>query len=45
MNQELIDELKSALEKEKKTLTEELGSVAHPDKKVKGDWELKHQIK
>ena len=43
MNQELIDELKSALEKEKKTLTEELGSVAHPDKKVKGNWDADYQ--
>lgn len=43
MNQEILDELKSALEKEKATLTEELRSVAHPDKKVKGDWDANYK--
>ncbi|MFY9492890.1 MAG: TraR/DksA family transcriptional regulator [Minisyncoccia bacterium] len=43
MNQEILNELKSALEKEKKTLTEELSSVAHPDKKVKGDWDADYK--
>lgn len=43
MNQEIINELKSALEKEKTTLTEELKSFAHPDKKLKGDWDADYQ--
>lgn len=43
MNQETINELKSALEKEKTALTEELKSFAHPDKKLKGDWDADYQ--
>ncbi|MEK7609394.1 MAG: TraR/DksA family transcriptional regulator, partial [Patescibacteria group bacterium] len=43
MNQGTLNELKSALEKEKETLTEELRSVAHPDKKVKGDWDADYK--
>ena len=43
MNEDIIKELKSALEKEKALLTEELRSFAVPDKKLKGDWDTKYQ--
>ncbi|MDP3764706.1 MAG: TraR/DksA C4-type zinc finger protein [bacterium] len=43
MNQELMKELGSLLEKEKKALTEELGTFAHPDKNVKGDWDANYE--
>ncbi len=43
MNQELINEFKESLEKEKRTLTQELKSFAHPDKNVKGDWDANYQ--
>ncbi len=43
MNKELLSELKSALEKDKKTLTKELNTFAVPDKKVKGDWDAKYE--
>ena len=43
MNQELIKELGSLLEKEKNALTEELASFAHPDKKAKGDWDTNYE--
>ena len=43
MNEQILNELKETLEKEKKTLTEELRSIAHPDKKIKGDWDADYQ--
>lgn len=43
MNEQILNELKQALEKEKGVLTEELKSFAHPDKKVKGDWDADYQ--
>ncbi len=43
MNQNLINELKLALEKEKKELTEELQSFATKDKNIEGDWDTKYQ--
>lgn len=43
MNEQILNELKTALEKEKKMLTEELRTIAHPDKKVKGDWDADYQ--
>ena len=43
MNKELLNDLKSALEKDKKSLTEELSTFAIPDKKVKNDWDAKYE--
>jgi len=43
MNQGIIDELKLALEKEKRELTEELQSFATKDKKLDGDWDAKYE--
>jgi DnaK suppressor protein len=43
MNQNLIDELKQALEKEKKELLEGLNSFASKDKNLEGDWDTKYQ--
>lgn len=43
MNEDIIKELKSALENEKALLTEELKSFAVPDKKLKGDWDTKYK--
>lgn len=43
MNQNLIDELKQSLEKEKKDLTEGLKSFAVKDKNLAGDWDTKYQ--
>lgn len=43
MNQDILKELKDSLEKEKMTLTEELKSFAHPDKRLKGDWDADYQ--
>ncbi|MEK7564716.1 MAG: TraR/DksA C4-type zinc finger protein [Patescibacteria group bacterium] len=43
MNQELIKELGLLLEKERKALTEELTSFAHPDKNIKGDWDTTYE--
>ena len=42
MQQELIDELKRKLEKEKLSLTKELGSFAEEDKNVKNNWKTKY---
>lgn len=43
MNEQILNELEQVLEKEKKTLTEELKSFASPDKNMKGDWDAKYQ--
>jgi DnaK suppressor protein len=43
MNQNLIDEQKLALEKEKKELTESLQSFATKDKNLEGDWDTKYK--
>lgn len=43
MNQNLIDELKQSLEKEKKELTEGLQSFSAKDKNLEGDWDTKYQ--
>ncbi|MBI2454349.1 MAG: TraR/DksA C4-type zinc finger protein [Parcubacteria group bacterium] len=43
MNEQTLNELKQALEQEKKILTEELKSFANPDKNVKGDWDARYQ--
>src|SRR5437773_1666447 len=41
MQQELIDELKEKLEKEKLSLEKELESFATEDKNIKGNWDAK----
>ena len=43
MDQNFINELKLALEKEKNNLTQELRGIATPDKNVKGDWDAKYE--
>ena len=43
MDQDILNELKKSLEKEKALLAEELRSFAQPDKNVKGDWDAKYQ--
>lgn len=43
MDENILKELKQALEKEKKVLTEELRTIANPDKDVKGDWDARYQ--
>lgn len=43
LNQETLGELKSALEKERETLTNELETIAVPDPNLPGDWDIKHQ--
>lgn len=43
MNQNLINELKQSLEKERSELTEGLKSFATPDKNLKGDWDTKYE--
>ena len=40
IDEKTISELREALEKEKKELVSELGSVAHPDSEVKGGWKV-----
>lgn len=42
MNEKSLQELKSKLEKEKKSLEETLGSFAKKDKKHPGDWDTKY---
>ncbi len=42
MDQNTLNQLKTALEQEKKSLTEELQSIAEPDKHLKGDWDAKY---
>jgi RNA polymerase-binding transcription factor DksA len=38
MNSEILKEIKEILEKERKTLTTELKSIAKPNPHIKGDW-------
>jgi RNA polymerase-binding transcription factor DksA len=42
LNQKTLDELKSALEKERDLLTKELETIATPDPNLPGDWDIKH---
>lgn len=42
MNHETLNQLKTALEQEKKLLTQELHSIAQPDQRLKGDWDAKY---
>src|SRR3989344_6647018 len=42
MDYNTLNQLKTALEQEKKSLTEELASIAEPDKHLKGDWDAKY---
>ena len=43
MDQDILNDLKKTLEKEKALLAEELRSIANPDKNAKGDWDAKYQ--
>lgn len=43
MEEKTLADLKQALLEEKRQLTEELESIADPDKKVKGDWDARYQ--
>ncbi len=38
MDKVLVQEFKTALEEERQRLTKELGAIARPNPKVKGDW-------
>lgn len=42
LDQKTLEELKTALEKEKELLLQELKTIATPDPKVKGDWDTLH---
>lgn len=42
LDQKTIDELKTALEKERDLLVSELTTIATPDPNLKGDWDVKH---
>lgn len=42
LDQNILEELKTALEKEKELLLQELKTIATPDPKVKGDWDTLH---
>lgn len=42
MDEKTLAELKQALEKEKRELTEELASFANPDKTLAGDWDTRY---
>ena len=42
MDEKTLKELKQALEKEKSELTEELASIAKPDKNLPGDWDTRY---
>lgn len=42
LDQKTIDELKTALEKERDLLTKELETIAAPDPNLPGDWDIKH---
>ncbi len=42
-DQKVLDELKTALLKERDLLTEELKTIATPDPKLEGDWDVKHE--
>ncbi|MEK7087136.1 MAG: TraR/DksA C4-type zinc finger protein [Patescibacteria group bacterium] len=43
LDQNILQELKNALEKERGLLTQELETIATPDPNVKGDWDIKHE--
>ncbi|MBI2446308.1 MAG: TraR/DksA C4-type zinc finger protein [Parcubacteria group bacterium] len=42
LNQQTLDELKTALIKERDLLTKELETIAAPDPNLPGDWDIKH---
>ncbi len=42
LDQKIIDELKSSLEKEHDLLVSELTTIATPDPNLEGDWDVKH---
>jgi len=42
LDQKTIDELKTALEKERDLLVSELKTIATPDPNLPGDWDIKH---
>lgn len=43
LDQNTLQELKTALLKERDLLTKELETIATPDPNVKGDWDIKHE--
>ena len=42
LNQQTLDELKTALLKERDLLIQELETIATPDPNIEGDWDVKH---
>ena len=42
LEQKILEELQLSLEKERDLLIKELETIATPDSKVKGDWDIKH---
>lgn len=42
LDQKILKEFKTALEKERDLLVSELETIATPDPNVKGDWDIKH---
>lgn len=42
LDQNILEELKTALEKEKELLLQELKTIARPDPNVKGNWDTIH---
>lgn len=42
LDEKIIEELKTALEKERDVLVGELKTIATPDPNLKGDWDIKH---
>ncbi len=43
LDQKTLDELKTALLKEREVLTGELETIATPDPNLPGDWDIKHE--
>lgn len=43
LNQKILDELKTALLKERDLLIKELETIATPDPNLKDDWDIKHE--
>lgn len=43
LNQQILNELKIDLEKERDLLTKELETIATPDLNLKDDWDIKHE--
>lgn len=43
LNQNILQELKTALLKEQDLLTKELETIAAPDPNLPGDWDVKHE--